>query len=50
MYPSESAVLSGVNRPPFRLETLVDFPDDALAAIITPARLDAMMRLLGLLR
>ena len=50
MYPSESAARSadqpGVNRP-FRLETLVDFPDDALAAIITPARLDAMMHLLS---
>ena len=28
---------------PFRLEALVDFPDDALAAVITPAHVDAMM-------
>ena len=30
-------------QPPFRLEALVDFPDDALAAVITPAHVDAMM-------
>lgn len=30
-------------RPPFRLEALVDFPDDALETVITPAHVDAMM-------
>ena len=30
-------------RPPFRLEALVDFPDDALKAVITPAHVDSMM-------
>ena len=34
---------TGDVRPPFRLEALVDFPDDAFAAAITPARVDAMM-------
>jgi hypothetical protein len=30
-------------RSPFRLEALVDFPDDALEAVITPSLMDAMM-------
>jgi hypothetical protein len=29
--------------PPFRIEALVDFVDDALAAVITPAHVEAMM-------
>lgn len=33
-------------RTPFRLETLVDFVDDAIAAEITPAHVDAMMGVL----
>ena len=34
-------------QPPFRLEALVDFVDDALTTVITPAHVDAMMRLLS---
>lgn len=30
-------------KPPFHLEALVDFPDDALKTVITPAHVDAMM-------
>ncbi len=32
---------------PFRLEALVDFPDDALKAVITPTHVDAMMATLS---
>jgi len=47
MQSNESASMSGHKSggesPAFRLETLVDFPDDALAVVITPDRVDAMM-------
>jgi hypothetical protein len=32
-----------ISKSPFRLEALVDFPDDALETVITPAHVDAMM-------
>ncbi len=55
---SESRVFAqaeGIPSPPFRLETLVDFPDDQLGSpvVITPAHINAMMatlRQLGVTR
>jgi hypothetical protein len=43
---SEGHVASQNGHPPFLLEALVDFVDDAMAAEITPAHVDAMMRVL----
>ena len=43
---SDAHAVSRSERPPFLLEALVDFVDDAMAAEITPAHVDAMMRVL----
>jgi hypothetical protein len=43
---SEAHVALQSEHPPFLLEALVDFVDDAVAAEITPAHVDAMMRVL----
>jgi len=40
--PAFAQVTEGT-KSPFRLEALVDFPDDALETVITPAHVDAMM-------
>src|SRR5262245_51410822 len=39
------APLAAVKRQPFFVSALVDFVDDAMAAVFTPRRVDDMMRL-----